>query len=293
MNVIDSDNRISRAHSLVDDLFDGNQTRNYQLAIRLGTDGISAAVWDDVFNKILAVEQFSFQKVFNVNVLLNLSTAAIRQSQVLGSSYKKVSLSLVNQKSTLVPNALFDSGEKEALLKFNHVLESGEITAIDNLSNLDAKNIYAYSEVVGKSFQELYPGLKINHFSSPLIESALLRYKNKEAVSVVVHVQNSFEQILVVKSGKLTFYNCFVFHTAEDFIYYLLFVFEQLQLNPESTDVELMGELDKKSPAWQLAYNYVRNVRFADQPDSFEYSFKLASLPKHRYCSLYAQFLLS
>lgn len=293
MNVIDSDNRISQIHSLVDDLFDGKRSGNYQLAIRLGNEGISAAVWDDVYNKILASEEFAFQKVFNVNVLLNLSNAAIRQSQILGNVYKKVSLAVVNAKATLVPNALFDAGEKEVLLKFNHELEIGEMSSIDNLPNLDGVNIYAISEPVQKAFQEWYPSIRIMHFSSPLIESVLLRYKNKEAVSVVVHVQNSHQQILVVKSGKLTFYNSFVFHTAEDFVYYLLFVFEQLQLNPETTGVELMGDLDNKSQAWQLTYNYVRNVKFAELPDSFEYSFKLTSVPRHRYCSLYAQFLHS
>jgi hypothetical protein len=291
--ITETDNRISQVHNLVDDLFDGRQAKRYQLALQLGFDGISAAVWDDAFNKILALERFSFQKAFNINTLLNLTNVVVRQSQLLAFPYKKISLGIVNSKSTLVPLTLFEAGEKDALLKFNHVLEEGEITAVDNLPNLDAKNIFSLPKAVKQQFQELYPVLNIIHYSSPLIESILQRYKRVESQSVILCVQSGNFQILVITSGKLLFYNSFAFHTAEDFIYYVLFVLEQLKLNPETINMELLGELDKKSPEYQLLYKYIRNVKFGERPEAFDFSFKIAALPKQFFYSLFCQFLLT
>ena len=100
-------------------------------------------------------------------------------------------------------------------------------------------------------------------------------------------------EVLVINSGKLTFYNTFAYQTAEDFIYYLLFVFEQLKLNPETANVELLGELEKSSAVYQLLYKYIRNIKFGARPDAFDYSFKITSLPKQYYYSLFSQFLLN
>jgi hypothetical protein len=291
--ITETDSRITQVLSLVDDLFDGVQAKSYRLAIQLGANGLSAAVWDDVYNKVLALERFSFQKAYSPNVLSGLAHSAIKQSAILSYPFKKVSLAIVNSKSTLVPNALFDTNEKDALLKFNHPLEDGEITAIDNLPNLDAKNIYALPKSIEQQFKELYTALSITHYSSPLIEQVLLTNKHNDKARVVVHVRPLGFEVLVIDSGKLIFYNTFAYQTPEDFIYYLLFVFEQLKLNPETAHVELLGELEKTSAVYQLLYKYIRNIKFGDRPDAFDYSFKISALPKHHYYSLFSQFLFS
>ena len=286
-----TDSRLSHVLSLVDDLFDGRQAKGYRLALQLGTSGLIAAVWDDVYNKMLAFERFSFQKVYNANLLAGLGSAAIGQSAILSYPYKKVSLAIVNSKSTLVPNALFDSDKKEALLKFNHPLEEGESTAIDNLSNLGAKNIYALPKAIEQQFRELYPTLSLMHCSSPLIERVLLINKNTNTTHVVINVQSDKFEIILVNAGKLLFFNTFTFRAPADFIYYVLFVFEQLKLNTETANVELMGDVDKNSEVFQLLYKYIRPIKFASRPDNFDYSFKIAALPSHQYYNLFSQFL--
>ena len=171
--ITETNSRISQVLSLVDDLFDGRQTKAYRLAIQLGSNGLTAGVWDDVYNKALALERFAFQQAFNPSVLSGIVNSTIKHSSILSYPYKKVSLAIVNAKSTLVPNALFDVNEKEALLKFNHALEDGEEIAIDNLPNLDAKNIYAMPKIIEQQFKELYAQLNISHYSSPMIEHLL------------------------------------------------------------------------------------------------------------------------
>jgi len=71
-------------------------------------------------------------------------------------------------------------------------------------------------------------------------------------------------EIIVINSGQLLFYNTFEYTTKEDFIYYLLFTAEQLQLNPEEFKLTLIGNLTANSELYKIAYTYVRNVTLFD-----------------------------
>jgi hypothetical protein len=45
-------------------------------------------------------------------------------------------------------------------------------------------------------------------------------------------------------------------------LYYILFVAEQFQLNPDDFLLILMGEIELESAIYKLIYQFVRNVSF-------------------------------
>ena len=65
---------------------------------------------------------------------------------------------------------------------------------------------------------------------------------------------------MVVHNQKLLFYNSFEHKTVEDFIYYLLFTFEQLKLNPEHIKTYFIGNITQNDAAYKTAYTYIRYV---------------------------------
>ena len=62
----------------------------------------------------------------------------------------------------------------------------------------------------------------------------------------------------------MVFFNSFEYQTKEDFIYYLLFVFEQLQLDPQKQAITLYGNISTNSELYQIAYQFIRFVEVAD-----------------------------
>ena len=58
------------------------------------------------------------------------------------------------------------------------------------------------------------------------------------------------------------FYNIFEYQTKEDFIYYILFTLEQLELSTDKTNVSLLGDINKQSELYKILYTYVRNIVF-------------------------------
>ena len=79
-----------------------------------------------------------------------------------------------------------------------------------------------------------------------------------------VHFSKIKFEIVVVQNQKLLLFNSFDFITKEDFIYYLLFTTEQLNLNPEHFKVQLLGLISEDSELFEIAYKYIRNVSLLD-----------------------------
>ena len=59
---------------------------------------------------------------------------------------------------------------------------------------------------------------------------------------------------------------------AEDVAYFLIFVLEQLGMNPEQASVVLLGNIDRGSNLFELIYRYVKNMEFGRRNEYFKYS---------------------
>lgn len=276
---------------ITDELFDARQTKNYQLAIQVGFAGYAAAVWDDVYNKIIAVEHFTFQGVHHPQTLINFFSATMQQSLLLGFPYKKAIVAYESNKSTLVPDALFDAAKKEQLFTFNHTKESSDVVFFDSVNNIESKNIYSIPAEIERFFIATYANLQLKHAASAMIQHAIIANKNSTDAKAIVNVRINAFDLIVVKEGKLLFFNSFDYQEPEDFIYFLIFAFEQIKLNTDKMTLELMGEIEKDTPLYAVIYKYIRNVQFASKPDTFTYSTKLSVLGKSKHIDLISQFL--
>jgi hypothetical protein len=61
---------------------------------------------------------------------------------------------------------------------------------------------------------------------------------------------------------------------------------EELQLNPESIEMTLLGEIDKSSSIYEVLYKYIRNIDFIERNDFYSYSYAMDELPAHFFYNL-------
>jgi hypothetical protein len=101
-----------------------------------------------------------------------------------------------------------------------------------------------------------------------------------------VNTGQSHIDILQIRDKKLDYYNSFRYNTSEDFMYFLVFVVEQLKLNPESVQVVLLGEIERHSSLSDLLHKYIRHISFIDRSSDHRYSFVFDQLPGHYYYNL-------
>jgi len=129
---------------------------------------------------------------------------------------------------------------------------------------------------------------QIHHHSSVFIESLLLlNRQNIHPTQVFVQVHPGFFDLVVIHERKLHFYNTFAYSSSEDFIYFLLFTFEQLHLLPEQTPVTLSGEIQKNSAIYEIMFKYIRNLNFAAASSQVSDSYILQDMDAWLYQNLF------
>ncbi len=283
--------RISPAGSIIDEGFVRNRTANFHLSVQVGLDGFSHCVFDIRTNRYVAMENFTFQGIHNSAFLADAVHEIVLQNNVMNNIFKSVQVGIVNEKSTLIPNALFEKGKEKDYLAFNHFLSKEDEVLTYDLKNLDAKNIFAVPVEVSNAFRKYFPNVKFNHHSSALLEGLLSTFKNDMEKKLFVHVGISHFEIIALKGKELLLYNSFRHQSSEDFIYYLLYTCEQLKLNPENVELVLLGEVEKNSALYSIVYKYVRHVKFGSRNELFGYAHGFTDVPAHFYYDLLSQYL--
>jgi hypothetical protein len=110
-----------------------------------------------------------------------------------------------------------------------------------------------------------------------------------QAPIVTVNVRSSFIDLIATQNKRLLLFNTFPYKTPEDYIYYLLFVYEKLELNPETVNLVLKGNIDRNSDLYKISNKYIRNVSFGTRPDTFSFSYRFDNLAHHQYAALLNQ----
>ncbi len=280
-------NKITQATSFIDEAFNPAYTSGFQLILQISIDNILITVNDKTKNRFIAFENYTFQNVYNFDGVSEVLVTLIKDSKLINHKYKYVVCVIVNNLSTLVPNALFEDERKKMYLKFNASLQGDEMVLVNDLKSMDAKNIFGLHLSIKSKLDYLFRNIRYHHASSALIDTLMLQNKNQAGKKLFVHVQQSHFEAIVIDGKNLLFYNTFNYNSAEDFVYYLLFVCEQLQLNPETIEVVLLGEIERNSTIYSLTQKYVRKLKFGERSDEAQFSYQLQILPQHYHFTLF------
>jgi hypothetical protein len=279
--------KVHQSKTLFDKALNAEASKNYNLSIQVSLDGFSFCIYDILREKFLALASWDFQDVNNYFGLNLLFREFLPEINWLQYSYNKTSVLIDTPQSTLVPNVLYKSDYAEQYLRFNHYVSHSGVVMHDYLPLLDAENIWSVENMVLDTLSAVLPDARFHHYSSPLIESLLLQNKNRGAEeSVFANVRRNRFDVVVLKGNSLLFFNSFSYQTKQDFMYFLGYVLEYLELNPEIVMVTLLGEIEKDSALYEIAYKYVRNIRFGVRNEDFKFSYVFDDLPRHFYFPL-------
>lgn len=276
-----------QSKALFDKALHSGASKKYNLSIQVSLGGFSFCIYDNERDKFIGLASWDFQDVNNDLALNLLLQDFIPEVDALLHQYNKTSVLFDTPKSTLVPNVLFKPEQAGQYLRFNHYTSHDNLVRNDYLPLLDAENIWAVDEHVFETVSGFFPSAGYYHYSSPLIESLLLQNKNRGSEeNVFVNVRKNRFDVVVLKGNTLLLHNTFSYKTQQDFMYFLGYVLEFLELNPEKVEVTLLGEIEKNSALYEIAYKYVRNIRFGTRNSDFKYSYVFDEIPKHFYYPL-------
>ena len=293
---------------IADETYQESLSKNYHLSIQVGIHEISFCILDTPRNKYIALYDFSYPEFNDFAAITQPLKNLMADSALLHQKYKSVSCMLVNDEATLVPAPLYEESKTEDYLNFNLCRNKGlngmknpvaigseypyskDVIAVDRLKQLEAYTVYSVPENIRSALINAHTDVRFMHYSTSLIESVLSKFKNQNRSFCLLNFQKKIFNVLIVEGNKLRFYNSFSINTKEDMAYYTLFIFEQLNLNPETSELLLSGEIDKNSEHYNILNQYIRNIGFFPRNDQFDYSYRLKELPGHYFFNLFSLF---
>jgi hypothetical protein len=207
------------------------------------------------------------------------------------NSSATVSIAFAPNSSLLVPALYFKKEAAIDYLKQQQLDKANETPSYDYIKNLDSYNIYTINAKTLATLRDKFPSAIVRHQSSIFVEYLITENKNSQEDKVSVCVFNTYMDVVVLQGSKLILANRYYYENNSDFMYNLLWVFEQLKLNAEKTLCTFYGEIEKSSEIYSLSAKYIKKIKLGDKNEQASYSIPLNTLSPHKYRSLFTQFL--
>ena len=235
-----------------------------KLVIQIALDGFSYCIFDTLNHRVDFVNSVDFADYPKTNNTEEHYCKAFLDHQELTRIYDEVLVIHQNSWNTFVPQALFESDFLGNYLQFNNQVFETDFFMFDTILNYEMNNVYVPFTVINNYLLDQFDHFDYKHANSVLVEKLLDFSANNDEIQVFVHFEVQKFQIVIVQNQKLLLFNNFDFQTKEDFIYYLLFTAEQLNLNPEHFKLQFLGDISPDGDLFEIAFKYVRHVSMFD-----------------------------
>lgn len=259
--------------------FSSKETRNYGLSVQFSEHHFACCVIDYRANKYILLQNYrrndfipkakpgfklSFEDFFK---------SVLASAPWLKNPFKTIRLAYEGRKFTLVPGPLFDAQESENFLKLNFSLQNDEHVLADHLQQFDCYLVYSIPKNLEEPVKKLFPSARISSLSGVLLQTVWMNYKTRiSANKIFLHIKDKTFDILIYDGRMIKYFNTFTWMVAEDVAYFLIFVLEQLGMNPEHSSVVLLGNIDRGSNLFELVFRYIRHMEFGRRNETYKYS---------------------
>ncbi len=243
--------------------FTDKTVKNKNLSIQFSLDGFYFCIKDSDTKEPISLSEYQFEKpLIKPEDLLDKLTVFFDSEKELQQDFNIVTAIHQHNLASLVPNDYFNESNLNDYLNYNVKTLSTDHITFDDITAIKAKNIYIpYVNINNYLFQN-FGEFEFKHHSSILIDTLINNYSEDDKTHFFVNVFKHSFDIVYIHNSELKLYNHFSFETKEDFIYYILFVAEQLNLNPDEFQLTFLGHINDDSPLYDISYKYVRYIDF-------------------------------
>ncbi|WP_397447894.1 DUF3822 family protein [Polaribacter sp. R77954] len=251
------------------------KTKNITLSIQFSLGGFSFCISNTDTQKKVLFKDYPFKNLLNTpEELLESIKPIFNEDDNLQLEFTEVNVIHQNSLSTIVPEAFFNENLLSAYL--NHTIKTlrTDFITFDDIPKITAKNVYIpYVNINNFLFQN-FGEFNYQHHSTVLIDKLLSINTSDKKMMYVNIYKNTFD-IVIIHNKKLVLSNSFSYLSKEDFIYYLLFVAEQNQLDTNQFQLYFLGDVSKKSELYSITYKYIKNIQFLESDNSIYRDLKL------------------
>ncbi len=272
--------------SVVDESLDMNSGIRCDLLTGISSSELTMALLDKKQNKFLALEVFQNPEPSKNNFGW-LVTIPGKSIILKNYNFKNVSVGVQNSHATLVPSALFREDDAAKYFRFNFNEDDATVHS-EIVRGFDTVNVYGVPKLLTETMNHLFSSYHLHHHSTALLEGVHLSFKKSGGKLFFLNIRKEYIDIVVTEGKQLIFFNSFHTKSIEDLVYYVMFVCDRLELNPETLSLVLLGEVERESAVYNLLYKYIRNITFSARQEIFNFSYVFKEIPSHFYFNLFS-----
>lgn len=264
--------------------FEPEELHHYGLAMLFGISDLSIAVADMQRGRYIAMHHLVRQESRHPQEQPAFGTfldEAIQHLPWLVGSFKSVKIAVNTSCHTLVPGALFDPDQSRPYLELMFGPLPGQRVMANPVEVMDAHQVFAVQDEIAVPIGVHFPRVQLVSHATVLIQAIWAHHGRMHLLKVFLNIRNEAMDIMVFDGRQVSFFNTFAWRSPEDILYYLVFVMEQLNLNPEQVPVVVSGETEGKGSLMDLMFTYIRHVEFAKRTTTYRYSAVLDEIAPH------------
>lgn len=234
--------------------FSRKDTDQYQLSILYGMDSF-AYIIQDAKEQVVALKEYYWpdgkQKV-----------AFLEEDEKLHFNYRQIKVAFSKGVFCMVPQRLFQEEEKATYLgHLSKIRRSGNILS-DNISQHQAELVYEVEETAMREMDRYFNRAPKKNLHTILLEAMRSHAATQHSYHVAVHVFQKQMLVYAFDRTNLMLLNAFQYSSAQDFLYYILLVYEQMGFKTADVPLYMAGRILEDSDIYRLLVRYIRNLTF-------------------------------
>ncbi|MEM9143292.1 MAG: DUF3822 family protein [Bacteroidota bacterium] len=231
-----------------------------KLSIQVSLNGLSFCILDTIRHKVLLSDKLIFEKTLSAYDVLKKLKALFEEHALTQKEFSEVIVIHQNPLFALVPKPLFDPQELSNYVRFNARILANDHFDFDEIGSQDMVNVYVPFVNVNNYIFEVFGEFVFKHIGTVLISSLLHSKINGKLPVCYVHITGKTMDLVILKEKRFLLYNTFSYATKTDFLYFILFALEQLDIDTENVILRLFGAIEEGDDRYELCLRYIRQV---------------------------------
>lgn len=251
----------------------------YQLSILFGVDSF-AYIIQDAKDQVLALREVQWPDG-------KQKAALLEEDEKLQLGYRHIKVAFCKGVFCLVPQRLFQEEEKATYLGHLTNIQRSTNIMSDHISQHQAELVYEVDETSLRVVEKLFNHVPKRNLHTILLERMRSHAATQDSYHVAIHVFRRQVLIYAFDRTNLMLVNAYPYQSAQDLLYYVLLIYEQLGLKTAEVPLFLMGRILEDSDTYRLLVRYIRRLNFLS-PGAVQVGPQLGRHPRHLFFDLFA-----
>ena len=268
-----------------------DKSQYYELIVFVSLHQLSISIYDSLSAKYLLLQDYSLRRDFSRIDFAGQLNSLLSSSIVKGLTFAKVNIIISDAHFTLVPEALYDSTKDKFYLS--------NVIGDDKLNNstifkqfLPGKLFILHA--VPNSWINIFKinfgaNFCVQHAAGLFVKDLQYNLPNKDQAAAFLYVRPYHCDIAIYKGKQLCLLNSFQYESTTDFLYFLVFMMEQSDVELRTSEVWLAGEIEKGSSLFEHLNKYVMHLKTIEPQRENLLDIALKKISPHFYFNLFSR----